>query len=94
MCCLLCLWSIVKAWLRRGIPAHNDLVDRDKYQLHEKPNETHDNEADGSPDGDLVEFSSIGLRASFDKADAVLSKLLQRIDHCVHLIHPLQQAQM
>ncbi len=63
---------------------HNDLVDGDKDQLHEKANKAHDHKSSCCPKADLVKLLSIRLRASIDKPDAVLGKFLE-FSCCVHV---------
>lgn len=57
-------------------------------ELHEEANETHYTEANGRGNGDLLEFTSIGLGATLDQTNRVLGEEaagLAELDDLIHI---------
>lgn len=56
------------------------MVDGHVDELHEEPDEPHDQETPSSRPNDFDEFFSVRFRAFLDKVHGVFVKLLQRLD--------------
>lgn len=73
----------------RFLRADNDVVDRDVDELHEEADEAHYAEANGRRNGDLLEFTSIGLGATLHQTDRVLGEEaagLAELDDLIHFL--------
>ena len=65
----------------------NDVVDGDVDELDKKPDEAHQSKPDGRGDGDLLELLPVGLGASLDKSDRVLTELFEGLQLSSDLVH-------
>jgi hypothetical protein len=54
----------------QGLDPYNDVVDWDMDELDKESDESHDGEADGGGDGDLLELLPVRLGAPFDQPAA------------------------
>lgn len=56
-------------------------------QFHEETNKSHDAETDGRGNGNLLEFSSIGFRATLHQSQRILGEQTGRLTEFDNLIH-------
>lgn len=73
--------------LKASLRADNDVVDGNVYQLDEETNESHDAEANGSGNSDLLELLAVGLGAALDQADGVLGEEASRFSEFNNFVH-------
>lgn len=73
--------------LKATLRANNDVVDGNVYQLNEESNESHDAEANGSGNSDLLELLAVGLGAALDQADGVLGEEASRFSEFNNFVH-------
>lgn len=71
-----------------GSTTNNDVVDGDVDEFDKESNEAHDGKSNCCCHGNLLEFFSIWLCASFDESDGVLDELPAGLHELHDLIHP------
>lgn len=87
ICCSLYLSLSLPLPLKAPLRADNDVVDGNVYQLDEETNESHDAEANGSGNSDLLELLAVGLGAALDQADGVLGEEASRFSEFNNFVH-------
>ena len=65
----------------------NDIVDGDVDELDEESDESHQREANGCGDGDLLELLPVGLGASLHQTHRVLAELSEGLQLSCDLVH-------
>ena len=78
---------ILKMLLLSCLCSDNDIVDGDVDELDEESDESHQREANGCGDGDLLELLPVGLGASLDQSDGVLAELFEGLELSGDLVH-------
>jgi len=70
---------------------HQNIIDRDMYQLHKKPNKAHNTKTDQDCFCDAGEFFAVGLGTFLHQMDGVLRELSQGFDQklvkSIFLVH-------
>merc|ERR1719412_3346736 len=78
---------ILKMLLLSCLGSDNDIVDGDVDELDEESDESHQREADGCGNSDLLELLPVGLGASLLQTHRVLAELSEGLQLSCDLVH-------